>query len=151
MVTSKYENQFLAIMKESLIINSRADKFINDVNKRIELIGKICIRISTIRHVSISDAESYIDGKTGKFQPGRGLTYCVDEELKGLFAKLEAVTTEINKCPWVTKEAAINEVADKQNKVKSMLLLIKEEVGVEGAKEVLNRVMNLARQQTGVK
>lgn len=79
------------------------------------------------------------------------MTYCVDKELKGLFAQLEAVTTEINKCPWKTKEAAINEVADKQRKVKSMLLLIKEEVGAEGAKEVLNRVMNLARQQTGLK
>lgn len=45
MVTSKYENQFLTIMKESLIVNSRADKFINDANKQGKLIGKICINI----------------------------------------------------------------------------------------------------------
>ena len=151
MATSRYENQFLILMKDSLIANYCCDQFLKNSNKQIELAGKIIRRISTIRYMSLSEAETYIDYKTGRFKPGEYMTYCVDEELQVLFKELEAVTTEVNKYPWKTKEAAITNAAEKQKKVKNMLLLIKEEVGALGAKEVLNKIMNEAKVQTGIK
>lgn len=151
MATSRYENQFLILMKDSLIANYCCDQFLKNSNKQIELAGKKIRRISTIRYMSLSEAETYIDYKTGRFKPGEYMTYCVDEELQVLFKELEAVTTEVNKYPWKTKEAAITNAAEKQKKVKNMLLLIKEEVGALGAKEVLNKIMNEAKVQTGIK
>ena len=50
-----------------------------------------------------------------------------------------------------TKEEAINAVAVAQKKVKDTLLLIKNEVGTEEAKIILNRIMDTARQQTKIR
>ena len=151
MATSKYESQFLTLVKESLIINSKADKYIKNLNNYSDLTGRIAIEISQIHHMSVYEARSYIDGRTGRFKPGKALHVCPSDKIQGLFNQLELVTSEINNCPWTTKEAAINDVAVGQNKVKSMLSQIKNEVGVEAAKEILNRTMDLARRQTGVK
>ena len=145
------EKQLFNLMQDYVNTSRNSNDFIKNSNKRLELAGKIIRRISTIRYMSLSEAETYIDYKTGRFKPGEYMTYCVDEELQVLFKELEAVTTEVNKHPWKTKEEAITNAAEKQKKVKNMLSLIKEEVGVEGAKEVLNRVMNEARVQTGIK
>ena len=71
MAISKYESQFLLLVKESLIINSKADKFFQDLNKYSDLSGRIAIEINQIHHMSVSEARSYINGRTGRFQPGR--------------------------------------------------------------------------------
>ena len=151
MAISKYESQFLLLVKESLIINSKADKFFQDLNKYSDLSGRIAIEITQIHHMSVSEARSYINGRTGRFQPGRRLSVCPSDKIQGLFDELELVTSDINSCTWKTKEEAINAVAVAQKKVKDTLLLIKNEVGTEEAKIILNRIMDTARQQTKIR
>ena len=151
MAYSKYESQFLVLVKESLIINSKADKYFKDLNMYSDLTGRIAIEISQIRHMSIYQARSYIDGKTGRFKPGIGMTICPSDKIQGLFNQLELIVSDINSCPWNSKEEAIKAAADAQNKVKSMLLQIKNEVGSEDAKIILNRTMDTARQQTKIR
>ncbi len=150
MAYSSYEPTLLQAMKESLITNSKVDKFLKNTELQSNLIGKIAVEITQIHHMSISDAKVYIDGRTGRFKPGRKLIVCPSDKIKGLFNQLEAVTTEINNAPWTTIEQAISAVATKQNRVKSLLDTIKSQVGVAGAKEILARVMQEARRQTGI-
>ncbi len=150
MANSRYEGQLLIELKASLIANFKCNQFLENTNLQEELIDRIAIELTQSRYMAISEARSYIDGRTGRFRPGRSLIVCPSAQA-GLYNQLERVTAEINNSPWKTKEQAIHEVAEKQQKVKRTLDLIKSELGVEGAKEVLSRVMNLARAQTGIR
>ena len=137
MAISRYESQFLILMKDSLIANYTCDQFLKNSNKQIELIQKISFRITRIRYMSIQQAKVYIDYKTGRFKPGEYMTYCVDEELQVLFKELEAVTTEVNKYPWKTKEASIIAVANKKKELQDLVSKIRIQ---PGGQELIDRL-----------
>ena len=146
MAISKFDEQRLQDAMQDFVNTSRnSNAFINSSNKQIELIGKIVRRISTIRYMSLAEAESYIDVKTGRFKPGQYMSYCVDEELKGLFSQLEAVTTEVNKHPWTTKEQSIIAVADKKKYLQQIVTEIRKQ---PGGQEVID---NIQRRIKGLK
>lgn len=126
-ITPQQERELLNAMQDYVDTTKRADKYIKDLNEYRDLSGKIAIEISQIRHMSVSQARSYIDGKTGKFKPGIGMTICPSDKIQGLFNQLESVTTDINRCSWTTKEAALRDVADKKNKVESMAAKLKSQ------------------------
>ena len=126
-ITAQQEKELLNAMQDYVDTTKRADKYIKDLNEYRDLSGKIAIEISQIRHMSVSQARSYIDGKTGKFKPGIGMTICPSDKIQGLFNQLESVTTDINRCSWTTKEAALRDVADKKNKVESMAAKLKSQ------------------------
>ena len=126
-ITAQQERELLNAMQDYVDTTKRADKYIKDLNEYRDLSGKIAIEISQIRHMSVSQARSYIDGKTGKFKPGICMTICPSDKIQGLFNQLESVTTDINRCSWTTKEAALRDVADKKNKVESMAAKLKSQ------------------------
>ena len=126
-ITAQQERELLNAMQDYVDTTKRADKYIKDLNEYCDLSGKIAIEISQIRHMSVSQARSYIDGKTGEFKPGIGMTICPSDKIQGLFNQLESVTTDINRCSWSTKEAALRDVADKKNKVESMAAKLKSQ------------------------
>ena len=126
-ITPQQERELLNAMQDYVDTTKRADKYIKDLNEYRDLSGKIAIEISQIRHMSVSQARSYIDGKTGKFKPGIGMTICPSDKIQGLFNQLESITTDINRCSWTTKEAALRDVADKKNKVESMAAKLKSQ------------------------
>ena len=126
-ITPQQERELLNALQDYVDTSKRADKYIKDLNEYRDLSGKIAIEISQIRHMSVSQARSYIDGKTGKFKPGIGMTICPSDKIQGLFNQLESVITDINRCSWTTKEAALRDVADKKNKVESMAAKLKSQ------------------------
>ena len=136
-ISYQEERQLFNLMQEFVNTTRNKNDFINNSNKQIELIQKISFRITRIRYMSIEQAKVYIDYKTGRFKPGEYMTYCVDEELQVLFKELEAVTTEVNKYPWKTKEAAIISVANKKKELQDLVSKIRIQ---PGGQELIDRL-----------
>lgn len=124
-ITAQQERELLNAMQEYVDTTKKADKFLKDLSSYSDISGRIAIEITQIHHMSVSEARSYIDGRTGRFQPGRRLTVCPSDKIQGLFNQLEAVTSSINSCPWTTKESALKDVASKKNYVEAMAAKLK--------------------------
>ncbi len=126
-ITAQQERELLNAMQDYVDTTKRVDKFINDLNAYGDISGRIAIEITQIHHMSVSEARNYIDGRTGRFQPGIRLHVCPSDKIQGLFNQLEAVTKDINNAPWTTKEAALRAVADRKNKVQEMAAKLKSQ------------------------
>lgn len=126
-ITAQQERELLNAMQDYVDTAKRADKFLKDGELQSSLIGRIAIEITQIHHMSVTEARSYIDGRTGRFQPGIRLHVCPSDKIQGLFNQLEAVTTDINNAPWTTYEAALRAVADRKNKVQEMAAKLKSQ------------------------
>lgn len=126
-ITAQQERELLNAMQDYVDTSKRADKFLKDGQLQSSLIGRIAIEITQIHHMSVTEARSYIDGRTGRFQPGIRLHVCPSDKIQGLFNQLEAVTTDINNAPWTTYEAALRAVADRKNKVQEMAAKLKSQ------------------------
>ena len=126
-ITAQQERELLNAMQDYVDTTKRADKFLKDGQLQSSLIGRIAIEITQIHHMSVTEARSYIDGRTGRFQPGIRLHVCPSDKIQGLFNQLEAVTTDINNAPWTTYEAALRAVADRKNKVQEMAAKLKSQ------------------------
>ena len=138
MAVSIFDEQRLRdAMQDYVDTTKKADKFMKNATLQSNLIGRIAIEISQIHHMSVTEARSYIDGRTGRFQPGRRLHVCPSDKIQGLFNQLEAVTSEINRCPWITNEDALRAVATKKNYVQQLAADIKRQ---PGGQEVIDRV-----------
>ena len=98
-ITAQQERELLNAMQDYVDTTKRADKFLKDGQLQSSLIGRIAIEITQIHHMSVTEARSYIDGRTGRFQPGIRLHVCPSDKIQGLFNQLEAVTTDINNAP----------------------------------------------------
>ena len=109
-ITAQQERELLNAMQDFVDTTRKSSRFVNASDRRIELIGSISIIISRKLGISVSSAKSYIDGKTGRFKDAGYMPYCIDPELKKLYAELEKVTTEINALKWKTKGEAIQAV-----------------------------------------
>jgi hypothetical protein len=136
-ISYQEERQLLIAMQDYVDTTKKADRFMKNCTLQSNLIGRIAIEISQIHHMSVYTARSYIDGRTGRFQPGKALHVCPSDKIQGLFNQLESVTTEINKCPWITNEAALKDVANKKNLVQSLAARIKAQ---PGGQTVIDRV-----------
>ena len=136
-ISYQEERQLLIAMQDYVDTAKKADRFMKNCTLQSDLIGRIAIEISQIHHMSVSEARSYIDGRTGRFQPGRRLNVCPSDKIQGLFNQLESITSEINKYPWITNEAALREVASKKNLVQSLAAQIKAQLGGQA---VIDRV-----------
>lgn len=64
-------------------------KFFSAAEDLDNLVGKISARIARIKGLSINEAETYINIFSGKFRPGRGMSYCFNPDLKAWLAQLE--------------------------------------------------------------
>ena len=126
-ITAQQERELLNAMQDYVDTTKRADKFLKDGQLQSSLIGRIAIEITQIHHMSVTEARSYIDGRTGRFQPGIRLHVCPSDKIQGLFNQLEAVTTDIKNAPWTTYEAALRAVADRKNKVQEMAAKLKSQ------------------------
>ena len=126
-ITAQQERELLNAMQDYVDTTKRADKFLKDGQLQSSLIGRIAIEITQIHHMSVTEARSYIDGRTGRFQPGIRLHVCPSDKIQGLFNQLEAVTTDINNAPLTTYEAALRAVADRKNKVQEMAAKLKSQ------------------------
>ena len=119
-ITAQQERELLNAMQDFVDTTKRSSRFINASDQQVKIVGQICIIISGKLAISVSSAKSYIDFATGKFRDAGYMPYCVDPELKRLYAELERVTTEINSLKWKTKGEAMQSVAEKKNKVQSL-------------------------------
>ena len=77
--------------------------------------------------LSAYEARSYIDGRTGRFKPGKLLSVCPSDKIEGLYNQLEVLVSNLNKCPWTAKEAVLRAVAERKNKVESMAAKLKSQ------------------------
>ena len=119
-ITAQQERELLNAMQDFVDITKRSSRFVNASDQQVKIVGQICIIISGKLAISVSSAKAYIDFATGKFRDAGYMPYCVDPELKRLYAELEKVTTEINSLKWKTKGEAMQSVAEKKNKVQSL-------------------------------
>ncbi len=76
MANSRYEGQLLVELKASLIANFKCNQFLENTNLQETLIGRIACELTQSHYMAVSEARSYIDGRTGRFRPGRSLTVC---------------------------------------------------------------------------
>lgn len=119
-ITAQQERELLNAMQDFVDTTKRSSRFVNACDSQTKLAGKICIIISRKLAISVTSAQCYIDLRTGTFRDAGYMPYCVDPELKRLYAELEKVTTEINSLKWKTKGEAMQSVAEKKNKVQSL-------------------------------
>lgn len=128
-ITLQQEKELLNAMQDFVDTTKLVSKFINASDEQVKLVGSISIIISRKLAISITSAKCYIDCRTGKFRDAGYMPYCTDPELIRLFKELEKVTIEINKCPWKTKAAAVQDIADRKRKVQTLADVIKKQPG----------------------
>ena len=128
-VTLQQERAFVNAMQDFVDTTRKSSRFVNLGDEQTKLMGEICIIISRKIRVSISDAQAYIDARTGKFRDAGYMPYCTDPKLIELFKRLETITKELNTIPWKLKADAMKAVADKKNKMQAMADEIKKQPG----------------------
>ena len=141
-ITVQQERELLNAMQDFVDTTKRSSRFVNACDEQVKIVGRICIIISGKLAISVSSAKAYIDFATGKFRDAGYMPYCVDPELKRLYAELEKVTTEINSLKWKTKGEAMQSVAEKKNKVQAMAAEFKKQ---PGGQAVIDRVKSQVR------
>ena len=141
-ITPQQERELLNAMQDFVDTTKRSSRFVNASDEQVKIVGRICIIISGKLAISVSSAKAYIDFATGKFRDAGYMPYCVDPELKRLYAELEKVTTEINSLKWKTKGEAMQEVAEKKNKVQSLAAVFRKEPNGEA---VINKIKSQVR------
>ena len=141
-ITAQQERELLNAMQDFVDTTKRSSKFVNACDSQTKLIGQISIIISRKLGISVTSAQCYIDARTGTFRDAGYMPYCVDPELKRLYAELEKVTTEINSLKWKTKGEAMQSVAEKKNKVQAMAVELKKQ---PDGQAVIDRVKSQVR------
>ena len=141
-ITPQQERELLNAMQDFVDTTKRSSRFVNASDEQVKIVGRICIIISGKLAISVSSAKAYIDFATGKFRDAGYMPYCVDTELKRLYAELEKVTTEINSLKWKTKGEAMQSVAEKKNKVQAMAAEFKKQ---PDGQAVIDRVKTQVR------
>ena len=141
-ITAQQERELLNAMQDFVDTTKRSSRFVNASDQQVKIVGQICIIISGKLAISVSSAKAYIDFATGKFRDAGYMPYCVDPELKRLYAELEKVTTEINSLKWKTKGEAMQSVAEKKNKVQAMAVEFKKQ---PDGQAVIDRVKSQVR------
>ena len=136
-ITPQQERELLNVLQDYIDTKRKANRFVNLADEQTQLMGQICIIISRKIRVSISDAQAYIDARTGKFRDAGYMPYCTDPKLIELFKRLETITKELNTMPWKLKADAVKAVADKQRKTQATIDAIKKQ---PGAQAVIDRV-----------
>ena len=128
-ITPQQERELLNVLQDYIDTKRKANRFVNLADEQIQLMGQICIIISRKIRVSISDAQAYIDARTGKFRDAGYMPYCTDPKLIELFKRLETITKELNTMPWKLKAEAMKAVAVRQQKIQAMADEIKKQPG----------------------
>ena len=141
-ITAQQERELLNAMQDFVDTTKRSSRFVNASDSQTKLIGQISIIISRKLGISVTSAQCYIDARTGTFRDAGYMPYCVDPELKRLYAELEKVTTEINSLKWKTKGEAMQSVAEKKNKVQAMAVEFKKQ---PDGQAVIDRVKSQVR------
>ena len=146
-----YEQKLTKALAEAYIAHDNARRYI-DVWKRIQSARtSVCGRISNLIHISTTQAEAYINMGNGKFRPGKYMSYCLDEQLKQAFAKLEAAITELHKLPNFSTSTEANDIAkQKLNEAKKLREEMVKLFGETKTKEIFARANATAQKQTGV-
>lgn len=146
-----YEQKLTKALAEAYIAADNMRKFSDLIPKMQGAKAAICRRISNLIHISTTQAEAYINLGNGTFRAGKYMSYCIDEELKKAFAKLEAVITELNKLPNFSSQAEANDIAkQKLNEAKKLREEMVKLFGETKTKEIGARVKAAAQKQTGV-
>ena len=141
-ITPQQERELLNAMQDFVDTTKRSSRFVNASDSQTKLMGQISIIISRKLGISVTSAQCYIDARTGTFRDAGYMPYCVDPELKRLYAELEKVTTEINSLKWKTKGEAMQSVAEKKNKVQAMAAEFKKQ---PDGQAVIDRVKTQVR------
>lgn len=145
-----YEQKLVNAIVDCLYQKKNSSKFCKAVQKRLSVGASICVRISDLINVSVSEAEMYINFETGQFKSGRYMPHCLDPKLKELFSDLEAQTKIIKSYPFKSASEAYDAVKLKTEKVSKTVDEIKKVFGVEKARGIATRAKAAAIKKTGI-
>lgn len=103
-----------------------------------EIKGQICIMLSQLRHMSISEAEVYIDLVTGYFSPGRKLSVCPDDCLIPLYSRSHHICALLNTLNWkMSGNYILGYIKSKYDEIKKMIETYRSVLGEsEGNKRI---------------
>ena len=103
-----------------------------------EIKGQICIMLSQLRHMSISEAEVYIDLVTGYFSPGRKLSVCPDDCLTPLYSRSHHICALLNTLNWkMSGNYILGYIKSKYDEIKKMIETYRSVLGEnEGNKRI---------------
>lgn len=145
---------------EQLLINAiiawqneqqNASRYIEGIQKGLDIHASIRGRIADLTGVSASDADAYINYTYGQFRPGKHMTHCTDSQLQQMFALLEKVVNEVNKYPYPGVAEAEKAVKDKSNKMIQLIDEIKRIFEINTARGITSRAKAKAISITGIK
>lgn len=145
-----YEQKLTNITIDCIRAKQDASTFSQISEKRATLVGTITYTISRLIGIGGSEARTYIDLSTGKFEGGKWMPHCLDPELKNLFVQLEAVTKELNKYSFKTATEALNAANTKTEEVGRVIKEVKSAFGEAKAKEIAARAKAAAIKATGI-
>jgi hypothetical protein len=145
-----YEQKLSKAFVDTLNAKQDANKFAEVAEKKVDLIGSICARISTLINISVSEARTYIDLCTGKFRSGRYMPHCLDPKLIELFSQLEVATKERKKYPFHSIKEAVDYANSKAAEAGKIIEEIKGLFPHDTAKGICARAKATAIQTTGI-
>lgn len=149
------KNYYKTKLKDALVKAAIANKAVKDfvalVDRQGSLIGLITVRIMELTPVSPSDAKTYINYETGKFNGGRGMPHCIDPKLKKLFAEHESIVTRQKTLfNFQTVEEGVNIANNLVSKAKNIIIEIKKVFDDNTAKEICSSAKTEAIRETGI-
>lgn len=145
-----YEDKLTEAIKETAITSSQVRKYANALEDREDCRARIIVWLAHKFNVPRGTAEAYIDMRTGEFRSGPLMSYCLDPELKGFYAKLKDAITTIKNSPYTSTNHASDVLASKQKVMDNLVLEIRKTFGDDKARQIVTRARERSQKETGI-
>ncbi|MBQ7407868.1 MAG: hypothetical protein IJW13_01135 [Clostridia bacterium] len=107
-----------------------------------DLTGRLCVIITQDRHMSVSEAASYINYSTGEFKPGKYMHVCVNDEAARMYNNLKQVARLQNELNQLSATQILLRLNEQKKEIKQIIDSMRSVWGESVANKRLKQLLD---------